>query len=123
MGEKPPGNTCKARADSKGQHLVLGGVDAHGLSRNLIFADSQAGPAVGGVHEVLDEEQGKHREPENPGEIRVMGNALEACGAPHILDIHDDNADDFPQSQSGDSQIVAVEPQGWYANQEPQESR
>ena len=78
---------------------------------------------MGGVDKVLDEEQGNHREPEDPGEIRMMGNALEACGTSHILDIHDDNADDFPKAQSGDSQIVAVQAQSRYANEEPQESR
>ena len=46
-----------------------------------------------------------------------MGDALEACGTAYILDVHDDDADDFAETQGRDGEIVAAQPERRQPNQ------
>ncbi|MNN91601.1 hypothetical protein D3C81_2097350 [compost metagenome] len=69
MGVKRSADTGEEGPDNKGDDLVNGGVDAHGFGGNLILANGDTGPAVGGTYEVLDHnhrDDGKEEYP-SPG--------------------------------------------------------
>lgn len=57
MGEQAAGHAGERSADRERQHLVFCRVHAHGLRGDFVLADRNAGPAVAGVDEILDEEK------------------------------------------------------------------
>ena len=95
MGEQHPGSPCKGSAQGKGHDFVFGGVDAHGVRRNFVFADGQAGPAVGRVLKVFDKEQYGDHQPEGDGEVGHTGNAHQTGSTADIFNIEDADTDDF----------------------------
>ena len=119
-------DACRAgegRPQGKGHDLVFRRVDAHGIRGDLVFADGQAGPAVGGVLEILDEKEDSDHNPEHHGERGQAGNAHEARRAADVVDVEDTDADDFAQAQRGNGQIIPVQPQRGQADEEAQKAR
>ena len=104
-------NTCKECTDGEREYLVLRRVHPHRLRRNLVLANREARAAVARVHKILDDKEGDEHQAEDPGKIRVVGDALEARCTADIGDVDDDDADNLAETERCDGEVVAAQTQ------------
>ena len=76
-----------------------------------------------GVHEVLDEEQRQEHGEEDPGEVRVARDALEARRTADVVDVDEHDADDFAEAQGGNGEVVAAKAQRRQADEHAEQRR
>ena len=132
-----PGHTGEEGGVGKGQHLVIGGVDAGGGGGNLVIPDCPDGPAVLGAdkHEHQRHADDGHQNG-RPQELHlalgaeaqavfVQGGGGRALGQTVLAaegQVVDNVDDDHAEAQGDDGQIVPFQPQGGNAHQQADES-
>ena len=117
MCVQPPGNTCKKTAETKGQKLVTGRVDARGPHGQLIFSDgveNDTGIRVGYLPH--DRAQAEHERHGNvvigeagPGKAIQTGDPQLTPG--YIGNGKDNTFQDNREGQRGEGQVSALEPE------------
>ena len=75
-----------------------------------------------GVHEVLDEEQGDEHGEEDPCEVGVARDALEARRTADVVDVDEHDADDFAKAQGRNGEVVAAKAQRRQTDEHAEES-
>ena len=78
---------------------------------------------MSGIDEVFNEEKCHKHGEEYPRERGKMRYSREACGASHIVDVHDNDADDFTEAQGCDGEIVTVQAECRKADKAAQKCR
>src|ERR1051325_2089870 len=112
MGPRaPPRHARPERADDEGLDLVLRRVDPHRLGRDLILAHGQERAPDRRPHQPPRDQDGDPGEEVDPEETAPVRNAGEPARAADLLDVEDEHADDLPEAQGDDGQVVAAQPQ------------
>src|SRR5699024_4456738 len=100
-GVQAAGRPRKGCREGEGHDLVLGGLDAAALGRDLIVPDGQDGAAVAALEHGVDEKAGRRHAQEHRQEVGVLGDVLQALGAvkegktQHVVDVVQGDADDL----------------------------
>src|SRR5437660_1036174 len=89
-------------AGPDGEHLVAGGVDAHGLGRHLVLTDGEERAAVGASYEPAGHGDGRDHAEADPDQIRVRRKAGKAGGAAEPLGVFDEHPDDLAEAERHD---------------------
>ena len=117
-------DASEERADGEGDGFVAEGVDAHGAGRHLVVADGPQTVAKVAGQQFDDHIKGERAPEIVPAEVGVGGNALEPQRAVGDRgDVGKDDADDLRETERGDAQVVAAEPQHRQGDHQPQQRR
>ena len=84
--------------------FIKSSLDAGAFGSDLVIADGQHGTAVAALHHGVDGKAGNDHADEHIGEVRMLGDVLQALGtveqleAQHIIDVVQGDADDLAKA-------------------------
>jgi len=110
------GDPGEERPHDEGDDLVAGGVEADRLRGDLVVVRRDEAAAVGRAHEADDREHGQRRERVHPEDRGVVRYAVEPQGAPERVHVLEDDPDDLAEAQRHEGKVVALQPEGRYAD-------
>ena len=120
---KSAGDAGEKCADDERDDLVSRRVDAHRLGGDFVVVHGDEAAAVGGIDQRGDDVNRHRGEAERPKEIRVAGNAAQAARAADRVDVLENDADDFAETERDDGEIIAAQPQRRHADEQARQRR
>src|SRR5258707_2231455 len=112
MRIKSSGDAGKKCTRNERDHLILRCIDTHGLGCYLVVTDGKESLPIGRVDQVGNHKYHNCDDAEDPEEVGEFWNSDQPARAADELNILDDDADDFPQSEGGDCKVISLQPQG-----------
>src|SRR5207248_2781273 len=118
VGVEATSNAFKKCAEHKGSHLVTRRIDSDGFRCDLVIAYREKTAAIGGIDQTnnnIDRDCDNRVSPKNS---RITCDAAVTTWPPYRVRVLNQNANDFAETESNDGKIIALQPQGGYADNE-----
>src|SRR6185369_573192 len=133
VAEECSSYTSKGGADDERKHFVASGIDTHRFRRQLVFTNRDQRAANIGVDDVVNDHDREDGKAADPDEVCILRNnqaaipgwnaPAKAGGAANAIDVENDYANDFRESQRDDGQVVTAQSQTRNSNHQTRQRR